>query len=190
MTLICHENNIFFITYWHAICNKILRIVSYVRWYTENNTSDPSVTFLASEQNISGDCGLLISHNYHYLIKLVIYFEFLSNTLLQIHYYKLERICNAIASQIVINYYKLERICNASASQFVTNYYKLERICTATASQFVINYYKLERICTATAFQFVINYYKLARICNAFAFQLVIKYYISDDTQTTLVTIG
>ena len=73
-----------FITYWHAICNKILRIVSYVRWYTENNTSDPSVTFLASEQKISGDCGLSISHNYHYLIKLVIYFEFLSNTLLQI----------------------------------------------------------------------------------------------------------
>ena len=78
------KNNIFFTTYWQAICNKILRIVSYVRWYTENNTSDPIVTFFASEHKILGDCGLPISHNYHYLIKLVIYFQSLSNTLLQI----------------------------------------------------------------------------------------------------------
>ena len=33
-----------------------------------------------------------------------------------------------ITFQYVINYYKLERICNAIASQFVINYYKLERI--------------------------------------------------------------
>ena len=99
VTLICHENNIFFITYWHASCNTILRIVSYVRWYTENNTSDPSVTFLASEQKIFGDCGLSISHNHHYLIKLVIYFEFLSNTLLQIGthlQYNCVPICNKL----------------------------------------------------------------------------------------------
>ena len=56
-----------------------------------------------------------------------------------LNYYKLERIRNAIASQIVINYYKLGRTRNATASQFVKNYYKLERICTATVSQFVIN---------------------------------------------------
>ena len=62
-----------------------------------------------------------------------------------------------ITFQFVINYYKLERICNAIASQFVINYYKLERICTAAASQFVINYYKLARICNAFAFQFVIK---------------------------------
>ena len=64
-----------------------------------------------------------------------------------------------ITFQFVINYYKLERICNAIASQFVINHYKLERICTAAASQFVINYYKLARICNAFAFQFVIKYY-------------------------------
>ena len=62
-----------------------------------------------------------------------------------------------ITFQFVINYYKLERICNAIASQFVIKYYKLERICTAAASQFVINYYKLARICNAFAFQFVIK---------------------------------
>ena len=38
-----------------------------------------------------------------------------------------------ITFQFVINYYKLERICNTIASQFVINYYKLER------------YYKLGR---------------------------------------------
>ena len=62
-----------------------------------------------------------------------------------------------ITFQFVINYYKLERLCNAIASQFVINYYKLERICTAAASQFVINYYKLARICNAFAFQFAIK---------------------------------
>ena len=66
-----------------------------------------------------------------------------------------------ITFQFVINYYKLERICNTIASQFVINYYKLERICTAAASQFVINYYKLARICNVFAFQFVIKYYIL-----------------------------
>ena len=64
-----------------------------------------------------------------------------------------------ITFQFVIKYYKLERICNAIASQFVINYYKLERICTAAASQFVISYYKLARICTAFAFKIVIKYY-------------------------------
>ena len=69
-----------------------------------------------------------------------------------------------ITFQFVINYYKLERICNAIASQFVINYYKLERICTAAASQFVIIiYYKLGRNCITYAFQFVIIYYKLER---------------------------
>ena len=66
-----------------------------------------------------------------------------------------------ITFQFVINYYKLERICNTIASQFVINYYKLERICTAAASQFVINYYKLARISNVFAFQFVIKYYIL-----------------------------
>ena len=66
-----------------------------------------------------------------------------------------------ITFQFVINYYKLERICNTIASQYVINYYKLERICTAAASQFVINYYKLARICNVFAFQFVIKYFIL-----------------------------
>ena len=63
-------------------------------------------------------------------------------------------------------YYKLERIRNAIASQIVINYYKLARICSATASQFVINYYKLARICKAFAFQFVIKYYELSGMPN------------------------
>ena len=56
-----------------------------------------------------------------------------------------------ITFQFVINYYKLERICNTIASQFVIIYYNLERNCSANAFQFVIIYYKLER------------YYKLGR---------------------------
>ena len=75
-----------------------------------------------------------------------------------------------ITFQFVINYYKLERICNAIASQFVINYYKLERKCIANACQFVIIYFKLGRSCSANAcncityaFQFVIIYYKLKR---------------------------
>ena len=43
------------------ICNKIV----YFRWYTEN-TGDHRVTFFASEQQISGECGLWHCHNsYH-----------------------------------------------------------------------------------------------------------------------------
>ena len=122
------------------------------RWCAENNTSDSGVTFFASEQKTTGDCGLWHSHNSYYLIHLVKVF-LVSKYL--IFYYKLARICNAIASQIVINYYKLERICNAFPSQIVINYYKLERICNAIPSQFVINYYKLELICNAFSAQFV-----------------------------------
>ena len=50
-----------------------------------------------------------------------------------------------ITFQFVVNYYKLERICNAIASQFVINYYKMGRNCITYAFQFVIIYYKLER---------------------------------------------
>ena len=93
------------------------------RWCAENNTSDSGVTFFASEQKTTGDCGLWHSHNSYYLIHLVKVF-LVSKYL--IFYYKLARICNAIASQIVINYYKLERICNAFPSQFVIKYYILD----------------------------------------------------------------
>ena len=53
------------------ICNKILWIGRYFGWYAENNTSDSGVTFFASEQKTTGDCGLW--HSY-YLIQLVIVF--------------------------------------------------------------------------------------------------------------------
>ena len=50
-----------------------------------------------------------------------------------------------ITFQFVIHYYKLERSCNATACQFVKNYYKMARTCNAIAFQFVIIYCKLER---------------------------------------------
>ena len=68
------------------ICNKMLWIVIYVRWYTENNTCDTGLTFLTYKQMTTDDCGLL-----NYLI-----FYFRSN--LFFSYYKLERICKAITS--------------------------------------------------------------------------------------------
>ena len=51
---------------------------------------------------------LLITDNLHYLIKpanFIFSFEATS-----FFYYKLERICRAIASQFIINYYKLANI--------------------------------------------------------------------------------
>ena len=119
------KNNIFFTTYWHAICNKILRIVSYVRWYTENNTSDPIVTFFASEQKILGDCGLSISHNYHYLIKLVIYFEFLSNTLLQIGTHLQ---CNCVPNCNKLLQIGTHLQCNADSFQLLAKFKELSHI--------------------------------------------------------------
>ena len=72
VTLICHENYLFFYYILARTCNAFAFqfVIKYYELsgmlvdsrFNEFNISDPGVTFLAFEQNILADCCLL---NYH-----------------------------------------------------------------------------------------------------------------------------